>query len=200
MEEIAVIVEKTLKKLPQAKKIKEQMLLDVWPSVVGEAVAMRSCPLYIEQGQMLVLVQDSVWAQHLSMQRKKIVSALNNRVKTNILKDLRFQADGRVIQHNRIVGLLPETGHWQDGQVEPEERAVLKQMIADAVLTDDLQEVLLAYFIKQKKKKNWLFSKGFIPCKRCGSPLLPQSEEGSLKICYCCLDDQDHLKNKTEKM
>lgn len=183
---MAQALEKTLRKLPQAKKIKEQMLLDAWPEVVGEEIARRTSPLYIENGCLFVLAQDSAWAQHLSMQRRKIVSALNKKVRTNILKEIRFKADGRVLATRQVECAKKDAGSWEDETVPEEEKEMLLKMIDREKVHPEWQETFFNFFLAHKKKKRWFLSQGFIPCMRCGSPLWPGSMEGENKLCLSC--------------
>lgn len=186
METLAQVLEKTIKKLPQARRIKEQIMLDSWADVVGKEIAQRSSPLYIDSGCMTVLVQDSAWAQHLSMQRKKIVYALNRKAKTNILKDIRFKADGRVLQSRMLEEEKKAAGSWKNETVPGEEQEMLQQMIDRENTPPELREALFHYLVGLKKKKKWFFSQGFIPCRQCESPLLPGSMEGEIRLCLSC--------------
>lgn len=77
MDTIANILDKTLRKLPAAKKIKGQMIIDAWPEAVGEKISQKSRALSVENGILFVWVNDSVWAQHLSLQSRKIINQLH---------------------------------------------------------------------------------------------------------------------------
>lgn len=62
-----------------------------WSEIVGESIAERTRPECIRQGQLVVRVLDSVWAQELSFRRDAILKRLQRFLDSGeIVSDIRF--------------------------------------------------------------------------------------------------------------
>lgn len=66
-----------------------QRLLDLWPTVVGSAVAQQTCPLGIQRRVLQVATANAAWSQSLTFERHRILEKLRDRVSLD-LADIRF--------------------------------------------------------------------------------------------------------------
>lgn len=62
-----------------------------WPEIVGEEVAKRTRPECIRGGTLVIAVQNSVWAQELTFNKRVILSRLQNRLPNEeVVSDIAF--------------------------------------------------------------------------------------------------------------
>ncbi|MBS3898235.1 MAG: DUF721 domain-containing protein [Dethiobacter sp.] len=179
---IEQLLVKTLKKLPNAKQIKGQMLIDAWSEVVGWQIAAKAKATMFENGILFVWVRDSVWAQHLSLQKKQIIGSLNKAVRTNILTNIHFQVGGKepiLIQANQ-----PEKKeNWREQQLEGQNLQRIEKAFENVTLTQDLEKIIKSFFISQQKRIQWYRQQGYPLCTVCGMPVVTAQRE---EICLCC--------------
>jgi predicted nucleic acid-binding Zn ribbon protein len=74
------------------KKLRDQEILTIWPSVVGEEIAARTTAVKIENGVLYVAVEHSVWLQELHFMEKEILKKLNERAPKANCRKIRFGA------------------------------------------------------------------------------------------------------------
>ncbi len=88
---IRSILSNVLKKHGLEDKIAKYDFVLYWEQIVGVEIAKRTKPLQIKNGVLTVAVQNSIWAQELSYNKKMIINKLSERLKsTSILKDIHF--------------------------------------------------------------------------------------------------------------
>lgn len=159
------------------------MLTDAWADTVGKSIAERTEAEKFEDGTLIVRVTDSVWAQHLSLQKREMISRLNKVMKTNILKDIRF----RIGISRSVHGPEEERedpSHWRSVTLSPGELLPVDRAFEGVTLPDDLRETLRRYFINQRKIRTWYFEQGHMPCESCGMPV--PGKKGK-EACFCCI-------------
>lgn len=183
MNRISGILDQTLKKLPCAKKIKGQQLIDVWPVIVGEHIANKSRAIYFENGMLQVWVKDSIWAQHLYFQKKQIVSKLNKAVRTNILKDIRYQVGGKIPASHGLEVNQELIENWRNSELPCGKLNKIEQCFVDTNLPKDLEDQMKTFFLSQQKRIAWYLEQGYPPCQKCGMPVVTALKE---EICLCC--------------
>ena len=183
MNRISGILDQTLKKLPCAKKVKGQQLIDLWSEVVGEHIASKSIAMQFENGVLHVWVKDSVWAQHLSFQKKQITSKLNRLVRTNILKDIRYQVGGKIPSVHVLVASNESQQNWRNRELPVFTVNKIEQSFDGTNLPKDLEVQIKTFFVSQQKKIEWYFEQGYPPCQKCGMPIVTANKE---EVCLCC--------------
>lgn len=180
---IAQLLDKTLKKLPNAKRIKGQMVIDAWPGAVGEHIAQKAKAVSFENGTLSVWVRDSVWAQHLSLQKKQIISKLNRDVKTRVLTDIRFQVGGKMPAVECTETTATEE-NWRRTQTLDEETIRrIEAAFESTQLPPDLEKKMKNFFTAQQKRVQWYRQQGYPSCSVCGMPVVTACWE---ETCLCC--------------
>ena len=179
---IAQILEQTLNRLPSAKKIKGQLLIDAWSEVVGEVIARKTEAFAFENGILLVRVCDSVWAQHLTLQKRHIMRKQQRAVKTRELKDVRFQV-GKLQQPQVKKDNQGGNRNWRQISLEQQELSSIEAAFAGTDLPLDLQNSMRTLFMAQKKYQKWVIKQGSPSCKQCGLPLIQTARE---TFCLSC--------------
>ena len=90
---ISQLLDKLIKQKNWSKKIKQHTVFELWPEVVGQDIAQRTCPYVIRGSILWIRVSDSVWMQQLHLQKPLILEKINGRLKGAVISDLRFQVD-----------------------------------------------------------------------------------------------------------
>lgn len=88
---VGSILEKTLKKMSLDRKLKEHEIWNVWDSVVGEYVSRHAQPDFMRNKILFVKVSSSPWMQQLYYASEGITEALNKRLGTPIIEEIRFK-------------------------------------------------------------------------------------------------------------
>lgn len=89
-EEIGAILGRQLKSLGLQKKLKEVSVAEVWPEIVGEAVAAHTVVIRCADGKLLVKVDNPVWRHELMYQKSSFLRLLNGRMGEHIVDDIHF--------------------------------------------------------------------------------------------------------------
>jgi hypothetical protein len=184
LKRVSEILEKTIKKMPNSLKIRGQLIIDAWPDVAGELIAAKTEPLFVEMGTLYVRVQDSVWAQHLSLQKISFINKLNRKARTKILKDIRFQVGVRsnkscLNQHTE----KEEENNWRDMEIEGNELTAIKSALCELDNWPELRGPMEKLIMSQKKWIRWQLKQGCDACLNCGMPVYPGHAS---KLCSCC--------------
>ena len=88
---VGAILEKTLKEMSLDRKLKEHEIWNVWDSVVGEHVSRHAQPDFMRNKILFVKVSSSPWMQQLYYMGEGITEALNKRLGTPIIEEIRFK-------------------------------------------------------------------------------------------------------------
>jgi len=88
---VGAVLEKTLKNMSLEGKLKEHEVLNVWNRVVGEYVSRHAQPDFVRNRILFVKVSSSPWMQQLSYMGKGIVEALNKRLGSHVIEEIRFK-------------------------------------------------------------------------------------------------------------
>ncbi len=94
VEPIAKILRDVVRDLGLGKKLNEQRAVVEWAEVVGERVAAHSRAMRVDGGRLLVEVDSSVWAQELSLMRRRILRDINERIGKGVIETVHFVLGG----------------------------------------------------------------------------------------------------------
>lgn len=91
---IGEILGAVIRDLGLAKKLLEHRAVVDWGDIVGERIARRSRALRVDGGRLLVQVDSSVWAQELSLMKRRIIRELNARIGEGVVENVHFVVGG----------------------------------------------------------------------------------------------------------
>lgn len=94
MKPVGLIVETILKKNNLWQGYLQHLLVEEWATIVGSNLAGFSDAKEVRNGVLIVVVQDSVWAYHLSLMKPEIIKKLNNYVSSRVVQDIHFIITG----------------------------------------------------------------------------------------------------------
>ena len=58
---------------------------------VGNKISKNTEPMSVKNGILVIKTTNPVWKQELQIQKTEIIKKLNNRLKKNIIKEIRFK-------------------------------------------------------------------------------------------------------------
>lgn len=169
----------SLKALDLQKRVREETCLLYWDEVVGEQVAGAAQPDFVRDGKVFVTVKNSVWANELTFLKADIVSRLNDRIGSRVIKDLIFKA-GRMRARPSPAGEKASEAPDLAG-IELTEAELASVDDAVKAAGDPVGEPFRRLLTTAIRLDKWKASQGWKPCRRCGA--LQNSETG---ICPTC--------------
>jgi hypothetical protein len=89
MENVATIVNGVLDARGWRGKVLEQMAVEIWPEVVGEAIARHTLAEKFKGGTLYVRARSPQWTQELHFHEARIIARINGRLRQNIVQKIR---------------------------------------------------------------------------------------------------------------
>lgn len=89
-EKIQDILDRTLRQLGLAERMKEADAVRRFSEIVGGDIAARAEAVSIRNGKLVVRVASPVWRQELNYSKQEIIEALNRALSDNIVTDIHF--------------------------------------------------------------------------------------------------------------
>jgi hypothetical protein len=90
IERLAQVLQKSLQRLELSTRLDEYGVWPIWNDVVGPTIARNAQPEKIRNGTLFIKVTSPVWMQQLQYMKEMIAERLNQRLKTNLVKNLFF--------------------------------------------------------------------------------------------------------------
>ncbi|HXV81634.1 MAG TPA: DUF721 domain-containing protein [Candidatus Binatia bacterium] len=90
IERLGQVLEKSLKRLELSSRLDEYGVWPIWDDVVGPTIARNAQPEKIRNGTLFVKVSSPVWMQQLQYMKEMIGERLNQRLKTDAVKNIFF--------------------------------------------------------------------------------------------------------------
>jgi len=90
IEKLGTVLDKSLKRLELSPRLDEYGVWPIWNDVVGKPIARNAQPEKIRNGTLFVKVTSPVWMQQLQFMKEMIAEKLNQRLKSQIVKNIFF--------------------------------------------------------------------------------------------------------------
>ena len=91
MQHIQKAIRKFLEKSGLDSGVDQQKALKVWDKTVGNKISKKTEPISVKNGTLVIKTTNPVWKQELQIQKREIINKLNNELKKNIIKEIRFR-------------------------------------------------------------------------------------------------------------
>ena len=91
MQHIQTAIQNFLKKSGLKSGVEQQKALKLWGEAVGNKISKNTKPISVKNGTLLIKTTNPVWKQELQIQKTEIIKKLNNKIKKNIIKEIRFK-------------------------------------------------------------------------------------------------------------
>jgi predicted nucleic acid-binding Zn ribbon protein len=112
MDRVGEVLHKSLKRLELSARLSEYGVWPIWDDVVGATIARNAQPEKIRNGTLFVKVSSPVWMQQLQYMKEMITERLNQRLKTDTVKNIFF-----------VVGCVPAEAEESDSKPTVSSRA-----------------------------------------------------------------------------
>jgi hypothetical protein len=90
IERLGHVLHKSLQRLELSTRLDEYGVWPIWNDVVGPTIARNAQPEKIRKGTLFIKVTSPVWMQQLQYMKEMIADRLNQRLKTNLVKNIFF--------------------------------------------------------------------------------------------------------------
>lgn len=141
--QIAEAVPGAFQRLGLETRFRQSEVWRVWPTVVGPQIARHAQPHAVWHGRLIVHVTDPVWLHHLSMMRHRVIAALNEKLRTTVVREL-------ILRVGEVPGLPTNPPgplrQAEDPPPDPDQVARVEALLAplgDAPFRDALYRLLL---------------------------------------------------------
>lgn len=157
-----------LQKPSMRKKYIEQSIIYHWRDIVGEDVARHvSCGKF-SRGTLSVHTDSSVWSHQVLMQKRAMITKINEFAGDKIVKDIRIQT-GYQPNFREINKDLTNLDYYlKQVSLEPLVEKDIQEKTS-AISDADLRYRLTSILEKQKKLEQLKRSHGYHPCSICGT-------------------------------
>lgn len=72
------------------RKVNQYKILDLWPEIVGENIALVTQAERVNESVLYVKVKSMSWRTELLFQKSNILKKIEDKIGSNIIRDLRF--------------------------------------------------------------------------------------------------------------
>jgi hypothetical protein len=138
IERLGQVLHKSLKRLELSTRLDEYGVWPIWNDVVGPTIARNAQPEKIRNGTLFIKVTSPVWMQQLQYMKEMIAERLNQRLKTNIVRNIFF-----------VVGQV----NIETVEVEPKPTAQISTAVQDLGISEDFLESVPDPEIRQAFKR-----------------------------------------------
>ena len=95
MTKLSLLFPKALRQLPPTDDLAEKLVLSVWQSAVGEALAKKTKPFRLYQSTLIVAVPSLMWKRELHHLQDEIVEKLCQVLGQKVVRALEFRVDAQ---------------------------------------------------------------------------------------------------------
>lgn len=195
------ILPRVLRKSGLERRLREHALFSLWPSIVGEVLAQRSRPLYVDlQSNLVITVSDSAVAQEIQFARMQLLQKLIPFSKASGVDIKGLRVDLKHYYHKDE----PQPAEEQVTLPDPDENALKKielgpsqlQMLeelkaelepaAEGSKQEGINKRILMMYETQLRLGVWRKSRGFPVCEQCGFAVSRLHSVGRSNICFGC--------------
>ena len=89
-ERVSDILDRLSRRARWGRKLTEAKALLVWKDVVGGSLRAHARPVRIENGELTIAVEDSLWKQEVCLLQGEIIRKLNDRMGDEVVRDIRL--------------------------------------------------------------------------------------------------------------
>jgi predicted nucleic acid-binding Zn ribbon protein len=206
---VGLVLNRVAASLGLDRRLREHALIKLWPSLVGDAFAHKSYPLFLDvEGNVVIATADAATAQELSMNRRELMKKLKAVGKGLDLsiQGMRFDlkhfssqraADGQGMPEGYLP--LPQLADATNSELEQveisDEQRQSLNLLEKSINENSFEfsERIKNIVEKQIRLENWRRGQNFPTCKECGQPSRMLHLEKAL--CLTC-----YLKHHTDKL
>lgn len=146
VERLGQVLDKSLKRMEISARLDEYGVWPIWNDIVGTTIARNAQPEKIRNGTLFVKVTSPVWMQQLQYMKEMIAEKLNQRLKTDVVKNIFFVV-GRINTETIDVESKPTVPASQDPQPNEE----FLKSVHDPEIRQAFKRLLKGYSRRHRK-------------------------------------------------
>jgi len=149
IEKLGTVLDKSLKRLELSPRLDEYGVWPIWNDVVGKPIARNAQPEKIRNGTLFVKVTSPVWMQQLQFMKEMIAGKLNQRLKSQIVKNI-FFVIGRIDGDTNEVKSKPATA-----QIHEPDNSQLDETFLESLNDPEIRQAfkrLLKGYARRRQK------------------------------------------------
>ena len=149
IEKLGAVLDKSLKRLELSPRLDEYGVWPIWNDVVGKPIARNAQPEKIRNGTLFVKVTSPVWMQQLQFMKEMIAGKLNQRLKSQIVKNI-FFVIGRIDGDTNEVKSKPATA-----QIHEPDNSQLDETFLESLNDPEIRQAfkrLLKGYARRRQK------------------------------------------------
>ena len=149
IEKLGTVLDKSLKRLELSPRLDEYGVWPIWNDVVGKPIARNAQPEKIRNGTLFVKVTSPVWMQQLQFMKEMIAEKLNQRLKSQIVKNI-FFVIGRIDGDTNEVKSKPATA-----QIHEPDNSQLDETFLESLNDPEIRQAfkrLLKGYARRRQK------------------------------------------------
>ncbi len=149
IEKLGAVLDKSLKRLELSPRLDEYGVWPIWNDVVGKPIARNAQPEKIRNGTLFVKVTSPVWMQQLQFMKEMIAEKLNQRLKSQIVKNI-FFVIGRIDGDTNEVKSKPATA-----QIHEPDNSQLDETFLESLNDPEIRQAfkrLLKGYARRRQK------------------------------------------------
>lgn len=89
--DIGTLLSRVIRERKWQRRLRQHRVFAFWDEAVGKDISSRAWPAFIRGNVLWVEVSDSVWMQHLHLQKLLLLDLINARLQEAAIADIRFQ-------------------------------------------------------------------------------------------------------------
>ena len=90
LRQIGKIIEDALQNTNILENANELMLFKDWQEIVGETIAAYAHPVRLDNGELILVIEDPVWRTEIFNIREVLIKTINERMGERIIKKIRI--------------------------------------------------------------------------------------------------------------
>ena len=90
METLKSAIKKAVRNAGVEKALKQESAVFLWADTVGQTISRVTKAEKVDKGVLTVKTESPTWRQELHMQKKEIITKINNKIGSKTIKEIRF--------------------------------------------------------------------------------------------------------------
>ncbi len=149
IERLGQVLDKSLKRMEISTRLDEYGVWPIWNDIVGTTIARNAQPEKIRNGTLFVKVTSSVWMQQLQYMKEMIAEKLNQRLKTDVVRNIFFVVGRINAQRIEMESQSPAPPSVAGPDSRPNEDFL--ESIGDPEIRQAFKRLLRGYSRRQRK-------------------------------------------------
>src|SRR5918996_4170860 len=120
VDRLGEVLDRSIKRLQLSTRLDEYGVWPIWNDIVGQTIARNAQPEKIRNGTLFVKVTSPVWMQQLQFMKQMIADKLNQRLRSEVVKNIFFVL-GRIdtdISEGEFKTPLPQKRELENSQLD----------------------------------------------------------------------------------